>query len=116
VTKEIVELDAVDWTRPKGPDKRRLDTDEEILRVIREFKISYPNEIVMHTGFSQQTVLSRLGYMKVQGILERVILGVRPPDDLKERLPFLFSQGLKGNTLRRMSWYRIVDHGSEAKE
>lgn len=116
MNKEVVELEAGDWTRPKGPDRMKLDTDEEILRVLREFKISYPNEIVMHTGFSQQTVLSRLGFMKIQGIVERVVLGMRCPDDLKERLPFLFSQGLKGNTLRRMSWYRIVDHGAEEKK
>jgi len=116
VSKETVDLEAVDWTRPKGPDKVRLDVDEEILRVLRDLKVSYPNEIVMHTGFSQQTILSRLGYMKIHGTVERLVLGVRCPDDLKERLPFLFSQGLKGNTLRRMSWYRIVDHGTEAKE
>jgi hypothetical protein len=84
--------------------------------VIDEFKITYPNEIVAHTGISQQTVLGRLGYLRNQGVIERVQLGSRPTDDMKARLPMLWDQGLKGATLKRMSWYRRVDHGKGKKE
>ena len=83
--------------------------------MIDEFKITYPNEIVTHTGISQQTVLGRLGYLRNQGVIERVVLGLRPSDEFKARLPGLWDQGLKGKMLKRMSWYRRVDHGKSEK-
>jgi hypothetical protein len=116
MVEKVDEKEAVDWTRPPVDPSAKLNTDGEILRVIREFKVSYPAEVVVNTGFSQQTVLSRLGFLKVQGVIERVEIGMRCPEDLKARLPGLWAAGLKGATLRRMSWYRLVDHGKGEEE
>ena len=104
-----------DWNPPSDKPGRG-SSDAEILRVIDDLKITYPNEIVTHTGISQQTVLGRLGFLKNQGVIERVIMGDRPPDDLRARFPELWAAGLKGNTLRRMSWYRRVQHEAAAKK
>ena len=94
----------------------RTSTDDLILSVLRELKISYPNELAAQTGFSQQTVLARLAYLRVHGRVERVAIERSPPADLQERLPYFWNQGLKAAQLRRCAWHRIVDHGSEAKE
>jgi len=94
----------------------KTDVDEQILTIIREFKISYPNEIAAQTGFSQQTVLSRLAHMRVLGLVERVVLQERPPEDLAARLPYFWSQGLKGAQLRRCAWHRLVNDGKSKAE
>ena len=91
-------------------------TDEQILSILRELKISYPNELAAWTGFSQQTVLARLAFMRVHGQVEKVEIGHSPPDDLAARLPQFWKQGLKGAQLRRCAWHRIVDHGAEEKK
>jgi DNA-binding Lrp family transcriptional regulator len=84
--------------------------------VVDDLKITYPSEVTQHTGLSAPTVLARLGYMKNQGILERVSMRQGCPDDLKARLPDLWAWGLKGDTLKRMSWYRRVKHEADKKE
>lgn len=114
IQKEIVE--AGDEWSPPADKPGKSSSDAEILRVIDEFKIAYPNEIVAHTGISQQTVLGRLGYLRNQGVIERVVLGLRPSDEFKARLPGLWDQGLKGATLKRMSWYRRVDREADKKK
>jgi DNA-binding transcriptional ArsR family regulator len=111
--KKIVEAD--DGWSPPCDEPGKSSTDAEILRVIDDLKITYPNEIVMHTGISQQTILGRLGYLRNMGVIERVPLGIRPEDDMKARLPGLWDLGLKGKTLKRMSWYRRVKHEAVKK-
>ena len=109
----------VDKSDPFSPPKERLvrtSTDDLILSVLRELKISYPNELAAQTGFSQQTVLSRLAHMRVLGLVERVVLQERPPEDLAARLPFFWSQGLKGAQLRRCAWHRLVNDGKSKAE
>jgi hypothetical protein len=98
-----------DWTLPPGDRKSRASTDESILNVLRDLKISYPAEIVGFTGFSRQTVFDRLFYLKTRGIVEKVRLGNKAPPDIKARLPDLWDQGIKGASLKRMSWYRIKE-------
>ena len=83
--------------------------------MVDDLKITYPSEVVQHTGLSAPTVLARLGYMKNRGVLERVCMRKGCPDELRDRLPDLWSWGLKGDTLKRMSWYRRVKHDGEVK-
>jgi len=98
----------VDLFSPPSEKLVKSSTDDLILLVLRELKISYPNEIAAQTGFSQQTVLSRLAYLRVHGVVERVELGSSPPEDLAKRLPSLWGLGLKGPQLRRCAWHRLV--------
>jgi len=104
--KEIVEKE--DWWNPPVEKAGKKTTDEAILRVLKDLKISYPNEIVSHTGISLQTVLGRLGWLRSQGLVERVEILRWCPDELKARLQSLWAMGLKGGTIKRMSWYRLV--------
>jgi len=109
-------IEAEDWWNPPGDTAGKKTSDEEILRVLKELKVSYPSEIVSRTGISLQTVLGRLGWLRTQGIVERVEITRWCPDDLKARLPELWALGLKGGTIRRMSWYRLVDHEADKKK
>lgn len=101
--------DEVDWTIPPEDQQRRLDTDERILEVFKDLKISYPAEIVGETGLSRVTVYDRLRFLRHQGKLERVKIGMSPPDELRRRLPELWEMGLKGSMIKRMSWYRVAE-------
>jgi DNA-binding Lrp family transcriptional regulator len=103
---------------PYSPPSDKLvksSTDELIMNVLREFKISYPNEIAAQTGFSQQTVLARLAYLRVHGEVERVVLGRSPPDELQARLSQLWELGLKGPRIKMCAWHRLVEHGEGEK-
>jgi DNA-binding transcriptional ArsR family regulator len=104
----------VDQYSPPSEKLVKSTTDDLILDVLREFKISYPNEIAAQTGYSQQTILARLAYLRAHGVVERVMLGRSPPDDLVKRFPQLWELGLKGSRIKMCAWHRLVDH--EAKE
>jgi len=113
-TKKLVEVEGDPYSPPS--DKLvKSSTDELIMEVLKELKISYPNEIAAQTGFSQQTVLARLAYLRVHGVVERVVLGRSPPDDLLRRLSQLWEVGLKGPRLKMCAWHRLVDDGEEEK-
>jgi len=112
--KESVGL--VDWTYPSEELKARVereqgvDADERILKVIGEKGVSYPAEIVGLSGLSRQTVFDRLFRLKEEGRVRRVNTNVlSPPEKLKKRLPELWSLGLRGGQIRRMSWYELVE-------
>ena len=99
---------------PYSPPSERLvktSTDDLIIEVLRELKISYPNEIAAQTGYSQQTVLARLAFLRVHGVVERVMLGRSPPDELKARFNELWELGLKGARIKMCAWHRLVDDG-----
>lgn len=114
VTKKVVEPVGDPFSPP--PEKLVVSsTDDLILAIIKELKISYPNEIAAHTGFSQQTVLARLAYLRVHGVVEKIALGRSPPADLEARLSGLWEAGLKGAQLKRCAWHRLVDHGESEK-
>jgi DNA-binding transcriptional ArsR family regulator len=106
----------VDPYSPPSDKLAKTSTDDLIIEVLRELKISYPNEIAAQTGYSQQTVLARLAYLRVHGIVERVPLGRSPPDELKARFPQLWELGLKGPRIKMCAWHRLVDHGESKKE
>jgi hypothetical protein len=110
---DIVEEDPFS---PPMEKQMKTSTDDLILTIIKELKISYPNEIASHTGFTQQTVLARLAFMRVHGLVERVNIGKHPPEDLKARLPQLWEVGLKGAQIRRCAWHRVKEDGESKKE
>ncbi len=115
VTKKLDDAE-VDPYSPPSDRLAKTGTDDLIIQVIRGLKISYPNEIAAQTGFSQQTVLARLAYLRVHGVVERVPLGRSPPDDLKARFAELWELGLKGPRIKLCAWHRLVDDGKGKKE
>jgi DNA-binding transcriptional ArsR family regulator len=98
---------------PPSDKLAKTSADDLIIEVLRELKISYPNEIAAQTGYSQQTVLARLAYLRVHGVVERVPLGRSPPDDLKARFPQLWEVGMKGARIKMCAWHRLVVHGED---
>jgi len=92
---------------PPEERKKKWSTDRLILEAVAKKGISYPSEIVAITGYSRQTVLDHIRMLVYRGKLEKVMIHNRIPDELQKRLPELWEQGLKGGTLRRMSWYKV---------
>jgi hypothetical protein len=113
---EVNVLETEAWMNPADERVKASRSDDSILLAIKEVGVAYPAEIVGMTGLSRQTVFDRLCYLKTQGVIERVILGHSPPDDMKARLPLLFEMGIKGALLKRMSWYRLVKHEADKKK
>jgi hypothetical protein len=109
-------LDVEDWMSPVDDRVKQTSSDNSILLAIKEVGIAYPAEIVGMTGLSRQTVFDRLCYLRTQGVIERVVLGRSPPEDMLVRLPALFELGVKGATLKRMSWYRIASKKEGVKD
>ena len=102
-----------DWLLPPDERSKKADTDETILNAIREFGVSYPAEIVGETGLSRQTVFDRLCYLRRHGVIEKLDLRHGAPDVLKERLPDLWVQNIKGNRIRMMSFYVLKNEELE---
>lgn len=99
-----------DWAIPPDERERHKKTDKMILFALEQKKITYPAEIVAETGLSRQTVFDRLAYMSKSGMVERVnVINHKPPKELTDRLNELWILGLKGNSIRRMSWYRLKE-------
>jgi len=82
----------------------------EILEIIREKGCSYPAEICGETDISKDTVYRKLRFLTKQGVVERMSLegSDKVPDWLRDRIPGLWSRGLKGDAIRRLTWYRVV--------
>jgi len=99
------------------PHERRKaeGIDASILEAIKERKISYPAEIVGDTGINRQTVFDHVRMLARKGNIERVYLHQRVPELLKERLEELWSIGLKGAQIKRMSWYVVADGTKKGK-
>lgn len=97
-----------DWTLPPEDRILKQKTEELILEVIKDKKISYPAEICGETGLSRTTVFDKLSYMKTQGKLLKINLtNMKPPKELLDRRASLWTDGIKGDMIRRMSWYMI---------
>jgi len=99
-----------DWACP--PEDRHAEKNGRrlVVECIKQKGISYPSEITMITGLSRQSVfdyLSKLHYTK-QLIKIDIATCRNPPPMLKRRLPELWAMGLKGNALKRMSWYMLA--------
>ena len=86
-----------------------------ILEVIREHGCSYPSEICGETDISKETVYRKLRFAEKQGVLKKLSLeGVdHVPDWLAPRIKDLWSRGIKGDAIRRLSWYMVVDDGKK---
>jgi len=86
---------------------------EEILEVIKEKNCSYPSEICGETDISKETVYRKLRFMTKQGLIKRMSLeGMeRVPGWLEPRINDLWLRGIKGNAIRRLSWYMVVKDG-----
>ena len=100
---------------PPGERKAEKNIDKSILESIEDRKITYPAEVVGDTGINRQTVFDRLRYLSKEGKIERVALRRKVPDELKGRLEELWDLGLKGQMIRRMSWYKLNDLKEEGK-
>ena len=100
-----------DWTLPKKELIKKETVIDSIYTAIKEQKITYPAEIVGITGLNRQTVFDKLAYMTRRNMVEKIDVSTKrePPEKLKERLPELWGKGLKGEVIRRMSWYQIND-------
>lgn len=92
----------------------KLNVDTSILEAVAERGISYPSEIVGDTGISRQTAYDHIRHLEKTGKLERIFMHKHVPDELKARLSELWDMGLKGNALKRMSWYRVKE-GKKSK-
>jgi len=109
----MIQANIVDELSPPKEYKADEGVEGAIVRAVMDRCISYPAEIVADTGLSRQTVFDKIRIMKNQGFLERVFLKQFVPDLLKSRLQELWDMGLKGNMIKRMSWYTVTVKGSD---
>lgn len=110
----MVEKSILEELTPPGERHIKADVDASILEAVAERKISYPSEIVGDTGINRQTVYDHIRHLAKEGKLERIFMHKFVPEELKGRLHEFWDMGLKGNALKRMSWYRVKD-GKEGK-
>lgn len=111
-------MSGVDVLAELTPPKERFEAasvDASILEAVEMRRISYPAEIVGDTGVNRQTVFDHVRKLVREGRLERVFLQRSVPDEMKDRLPELWEMGLKGQMIKRMSWYRVVADGKGKK-
>jgi len=104
------------FSPPEDEDQVDLKA-EEILEVIREKKCSFPSEICGETDISKETVYRKLRFMAKKGLIKRMSLEGKGhvPDWLEPRISDLWSRGIKGDAIKRLSWYMVVDDG-ESKD
>lgn len=97
------------------PQKEKADDIriEMILDFVKGKGVSYPSEIGGELDISKETVYRKLRFLEGQGRIERLSLtGKRAvPDWLEPRLQGLWARGIKGDAIRRMTWYRVVKDG-----
>lgn len=111
----MVEQSLLEELTPPGERHLKADVDASILEAIAERKISYPSEIVGDTGINRQTVYDHIRHLAKEGKLEKIFMRLYVPEELKERLQEFWDMGLKGNALKRMSWYRVTDGTKKEK-
>jgi len=101
----------VDWTIPPEDQAVQKNSKRLVMECIKQKGITYPAEITMITGLSRQTVFDTLAKMTYSKEVKRLDIATmrEPPVLLKRRLPELWAQGLKGNAIKRMSWYKLQD-------
>lgn len=105
------------FSPPKEEEQMDLKADE-ILEVIKEKSCSYPSEICGETDISKETVYRKLRFMAKQGIIKRMSLAgkERVPEWLEPRVQELWDRGIKGDAIRRLSWYRVVGKDGKSKK
>lgn len=95
-------------------EKEQMDLKaEEILEVVKNLGCSYPSEICGETDISKETVYRKLRFMTKQGLVKRMSLEGKSavPPWLEPRIDGLWSRGIKGDAIRRISWYMVVEDG-----
>lgn len=114
MVKEILE---VGFSPPEEVEADDTKADA-ILEVLREKGVSFPSEICGETDISKETVYRKLRFLEKQGIVERLPLGSSKfvPDWLKPRIKELWERKLKGDAIRRISWYRVVNVDGKSKK
>lgn len=106
----------VGFDPPVNPDQKDLKA-EEILEVLNDLGASYPSEICGETDVGKETCYRKLRFLAKQGKVKRMSLDGKDvvPEWLKPRIPSLWARGLKGDAIRRMSWYVVVKDGKQKK-
>lgn len=103
---------------PFCPPQEFLKADlrsEEIYEFLKQVKCSYPQEIMVEVNISKDTLFRRLRLLEKEGKIKRMFIedAVSFPKWLEHRKAHLWARGLKGNAIRRMSWYLVVDDGKK---
>lgn len=97
------------------PEEKEADeeTFEMILDIIKEKGCSYPAEISGELNKSKDTVYRKLRFMEKQGMVKRMYVKSPTfvPEWLKPRIPELWNRQIKGDAIRRISWYAIGSDG-----
>ena len=98
---------------PPEEDKADDGQFEMILDIIREKGCSYPAEISGELNVSKDTVYRKLRFMEKKGRVEKMIIKSPTfvPEWLKPRMPELWNRKIKGESIRRISWYIIGKEG-----
>jgi len=102
------------------PTEQKADDEkiDLILGFIKDKKVAYPAEICGFLDIPKDTVYRKLRFLEGQGKIERLSLeGKRfVPKWIEPRLPALWKRGLKGDAIRRISWYRVVSDDGKSKK
>ena len=86
----------------------KRDSEKIILDCIKIRGASYPAEIVADSGLSKTTVYDSLALLLAKRKIRKLnTSGYRAPPELEKRLPELWAIGLKGNAIKRLSWFTI---------
>jgi len=86
---------------------------EMILEIIKEKGISYPAEISGELNISKDTVYRKLRFMEKQGKVKRMFIKNPDyvPEWLRPRIKDLWQRKIKGDAIRRISWYALGSDG-----
>ena len=96
---------------PPEEEEKADDTTDLILDTIKELGCSYPSEICGVLDISKDTVYRKVRFLEHTGKIKRMSLGDTRivPEWLQPRIKDLWAHGLKGKTIRRMTWYTVVE-------
>lgn len=92
-------------------ESSRIDYDAVIHQLIKDKGCSYPAEMQREIGCSKDTLYMHLHSLCRDKILKRHSLSGKTsaPDWIKPRIPELITMGIKGDRIRAMAWYTLVD-------
>lgn len=96
---------------PPEEEEAEDEKFEMILDIIKEKGCSYPAEISGELNVSKDTVYRKLRFMEKKGRVKRMVIKSPDyvPEWLKPRITELWNRKIKGDAIRRISWYAIGD-------
>ena len=96
---------------PPEDRKQLTDRNKLIIDFIKDRGCSYPAEIARELGLGKETSYKYLFQLAKKGILVKQNLHAMTsaPEWLKPRLDELWEEGIKGNAIKRISWYTLAD-------